>query len=376
MPVVRRALETAGDAARRPRRHRGDPRPRAGGLAPDRLLGGQGASPMRARLPLVGVNHLEGHIYAAFLEGDPPSFPFLALVVSGGHTALYLARAARQLRAHRPDARRRGGRGVRQGGQAARPRLSRAAPRSSGSRGTATRARSRSPPRSMSDGAPDFSFSGIKTAVSLHVRARGPARSPRRWPTWPRPSRRPSVKMLVRKTVRAAARARRPAASCSPAGWPPTPRCGRRSRPSARERGWALSRALARALHRQCGDDRGRRPRPAGGGRARPAHAQRGARPGAGVSPRPSPSTTRPSSPGCPTPWWAWTRRCASCSGTRRRRRCSAARPGGSSAARSRRSSPPDTSLVRHLDRHAGHRREPLGVGGDGRDAATAAPCT
>ena len=45
------------------------------------------------RKPLVGVNHLEGHIYAAFLTDDPPVHPFLALVVSGGHTALYLARA-------------------------------------------------------------------------------------------------------------------------------------------------------------------------------------------------------------------------------------------------------------------------------------------
>ena len=45
------------------------------------------------RLPLVGVNHLEGHIYAAFLTDDPPEYPFLALVVSGGHTALYHAEA-------------------------------------------------------------------------------------------------------------------------------------------------------------------------------------------------------------------------------------------------------------------------------------------
>src|SRR5439155_24005124 len=45
--------------------------------------------------PLCGVNHLEGHIYAAFLEGNPPDYPFLALVVSGGHTALYLAREPR-----------------------------------------------------------------------------------------------------------------------------------------------------------------------------------------------------------------------------------------------------------------------------------------
>ena len=45
--------------------------------------------------PLVGVNHLEGHIFAAFLTDDPPEYPFLALVVSGGHTALYHARAPR-----------------------------------------------------------------------------------------------------------------------------------------------------------------------------------------------------------------------------------------------------------------------------------------
>src|SRR5258705_1975142 len=40
-------------------------------------------------LPLIGVNHLEGHIYAAYLTDDPPDHPFLALVVSGGPTALY-----------------------------------------------------------------------------------------------------------------------------------------------------------------------------------------------------------------------------------------------------------------------------------------------
>jgi N6-L-threonylcarbamoyladenine synthase len=41
------------------------------------------------RLPLVGVNHLEGHVAAAFLMDPPPAFPFVALVVSGGHTTLY-----------------------------------------------------------------------------------------------------------------------------------------------------------------------------------------------------------------------------------------------------------------------------------------------
>lgn len=39
-------------------------------------------------IPLVGVNHLEGHIYANFLEHSELSPPFIALVVSGGHTSL------------------------------------------------------------------------------------------------------------------------------------------------------------------------------------------------------------------------------------------------------------------------------------------------
>lgn len=43
-----------------------------------------------AGVPLVAVNHLEGHILSAFLTGERPSFPFLSLIVSGGHTCLYL----------------------------------------------------------------------------------------------------------------------------------------------------------------------------------------------------------------------------------------------------------------------------------------------
>ena len=39
--------------------------------------------------PLVGVHHLQAHIMAAFLTAHPPAFPFMALVVSGGHTNLY-----------------------------------------------------------------------------------------------------------------------------------------------------------------------------------------------------------------------------------------------------------------------------------------------
>jgi len=40
-------------------------------------------------LPFAGINHLEAHIYSLFLMDDPPEFPFIALVVSGGHTNIY-----------------------------------------------------------------------------------------------------------------------------------------------------------------------------------------------------------------------------------------------------------------------------------------------
>ncbi len=41
------------------------------------------------QIPLLAVNHLEGHIFSSFLEEPKPSFTFLALIVSGGHTCLY-----------------------------------------------------------------------------------------------------------------------------------------------------------------------------------------------------------------------------------------------------------------------------------------------
>ena len=39
-------------------------------------------------VPLIGVNHLEGHVWANFLEHGKPDPPYVALVVSGGHTML------------------------------------------------------------------------------------------------------------------------------------------------------------------------------------------------------------------------------------------------------------------------------------------------
>jgi N6-L-threonylcarbamoyladenine synthase len=41
------------------------------------------------QIPLVAVNHLEGHVFSPFLEEKRPDYPFIALIVSGGHTCLY-----------------------------------------------------------------------------------------------------------------------------------------------------------------------------------------------------------------------------------------------------------------------------------------------
>jgi len=154
--------------------------------------------------PLVGVNHLEGHIYAAFLEDPSLDFPFVALVVSGGHTALYLASAAgryQRIGQTRDDAAGEafdkvakllglgypGGPVVERVARAGNPR---AIP---------------FPTAQMSDGAPDFSFSGIKTAVSLYVRRHGPLAEGQTADVAASFQDR-VVTMLVRKTVRAASR--------------------------------------------------------------------------------------------------------------------------------------------------------------------------
>lgn len=64
------------------------------GLVGSLLVGVAAAKAMAyaANLPLIGVNHLEGHIYANFLEHRDLEFPLLALLVSGGHTNLILFR--------------------------------------------------------------------------------------------------------------------------------------------------------------------------------------------------------------------------------------------------------------------------------------------
>ncbi len=48
-------------------------------------------------LPLIGVNHLEAHIYASWLGHDKPEFPLISLIVSGGHTELILMKGHGEL---------------------------------------------------------------------------------------------------------------------------------------------------------------------------------------------------------------------------------------------------------------------------------------
>ena len=60
------------------------------GLAGALLVGAGVACALAAALgkPALGVHHLEGHLLSPFLSADPPQFPFVALLVSGGHTQL------------------------------------------------------------------------------------------------------------------------------------------------------------------------------------------------------------------------------------------------------------------------------------------------
>jgi len=172
LPLVRRALERAATS---PQQLTGVAYTAGPGLIGALLTG---ASLARAlayawRVPAIGVHHLEGHLLAPLLESDPPPFPHVALLVSGGHTMLIEVSAVgayRLLGQTRDDA----------AGEAfdksakllglpypGGPQLAELA-----ARGTAG---AFSFPRPMLDRAGlEFSFSGLKTAVLHAVRERPP----------------------------------------------------------------------------------------------------------------------------------------------------------------------------------------------------------
>src|SRR5262245_2431113 len=155
-------------------------------------------------LPLVGVNHLEGHVFAGFLEEPRPTHPLVVLIVSGGHAALYACPeplAYRLVGQTRDDA----------AGEAfdkvaklldlgypGGPVVERTA-RDGDPRAIAF------PVADIRDGAPDFSFSGLKTAVGLFVRRHAPL-APALVADVCASFQATVVKMLVRRTIRAASR--------------------------------------------------------------------------------------------------------------------------------------------------------------------------
>jgi N6-L-threonylcarbamoyladenine synthase len=156
------------------------------------------------RLPLVAVNHLEGHVFASFLTDDPPEYPFLALVVSGGHTALYHAPEPlvyRLVGQTRDDA----------AGEAFDKVAKLLGLGFPGGPIIERTARAGSPTAvsfplaQMTDGGGDFSFSGIKTSVSLYARRHAPL-SEAEVADVAASFQATVVKMLVRRTVRAALR--------------------------------------------------------------------------------------------------------------------------------------------------------------------------
>src|SRR5258707_10466679 len=144
------------------------------GLIGSLLVGVSYAKAMAFALkkPLVGVNHIEGHIYSVCFENPPVEHPALALIVSGGHTNLFFVPEAGKYKVvsrTRDDAAGEafdkvakllglgypGGPIIERLAREGRPRAVKfAIPR-------------------MGDGKPDFSFSGLKTAVTKHVRETG-----------------------------------------------------------------------------------------------------------------------------------------------------------------------------------------------------------
>ena len=171
LPVVNAALERAGVAL-------GDLdliAVTAGpGLLGALLVGLQTARGLGAAtgIPVLGVNHLEGHLLAIRLLEDAPEPPFLGLVVSGGHTSLYLVEAFgqyRRLGSTRDDA---AGEAYDKVGRLLGLPYPAGAPIDALAQGGNPRA-IRFPRAMNAPDEVDWSFSGLKTAVRSHVQKHG-----------------------------------------------------------------------------------------------------------------------------------------------------------------------------------------------------------
>ena len=151
-------------------------------------------------IPFVGVNHIEGHIAATFLAEKPPSFPFIALVVSGGHTNIYQVKNYHNfqlLGQTRDDA---AGEAFDKGAKL----LNLGYP---GGVVIDRIAKSGNPkavafPRAMKDSS-DFSFSGLKTSLLVMLKKRGRDFSAEELPDIAASYQEAIVDVLVEKTIKA-----------------------------------------------------------------------------------------------------------------------------------------------------------------------------
>lgn len=119
--------------------------------------------------PLIGVNHIEGHVYSVVFENPPIEYPALALIVSGGHTNIFFVPEEGQYKVisrTRDDA----------AGEAfdkVAKMLGLGYPGGPIVEEIATKgdpAKIKFPISKISDGRPDLSFSGLKTAVSRYLK--------------------------------------------------------------------------------------------------------------------------------------------------------------------------------------------------------------
>lgn len=144
------------------------------GLVGSLLVGVSYAKAMAFALdkPLVGINHIEGHVYSVAFDNPPIEYPALALIVSGGHTNLFFIPEPNKYKVvarTRDDAAGEAFDKVAKMlglGYPGGPIIERLA------KGGDPRSVKFSIPR-MGDGRPDFSFSGLKTAVTKYARESG-----------------------------------------------------------------------------------------------------------------------------------------------------------------------------------------------------------
>ena len=174
------------------------------GLAGALLVGAGVACALAAALgkPVLGVHHLEGHLLSPFLSADAPEFPFVALLVSGGHTQLMRVEAVGRYELLGESIDDAAGEAFDKSaklmglGYPGGPALARLAAQG--------RADASPLPRPLlHSGKLDFSFAGLKTAVLTQHRKLGPAPTEQQMADLAASTQAAIVEVLVKKSLAA-----------------------------------------------------------------------------------------------------------------------------------------------------------------------------